>query len=314
VPTSAAADQLRRTFENHHLPAQSSSDRALWLPLILTRSSWYDAMHARLPAPPRRLSELEREVLLNAAAREVAKEIEPPFRLRAGLLVEMLALYDDLRRRDSSVDAFERLLAGELERDAESDRGAERLLKQTRFLAAAFRGYESRRDDIGAVDEYALRTRLLEIPAVRPIRHLVLTVGERSVEAAGFWPADLDLVARVPHLEQIDIVATQATISAGLLDRLQKFMPGFEEGELGPDADEPSEVAARPVLISSSDGKPFTVSRDREDELSSIAASIKRAGGSDLASAGRRAVRRSTRSGIRVRDVEFHARARCRPA
>ncbi len=72
-------------------------------------------MHARLPSPPRRLTDLEREVLLNAAARDVAaSDWSRPFRLRAGLLVEMLALYDDLRRRDSSVDDFERVLAREL--------------------------------------------------------------------------------------------------------------------------------------------------------------------------------------------------------
>ena len=123
-------------------------------------------MHSRLPSPPRRLTDLEREVLLNAAARDAAaSEAEPPFRLRAGLLVEMLALYDDLRRRDSSVDDFERVLVRELERDADDDRGAARLLKQTRFLAAAFRGYEARRDATGAVDEYALRTKLLEVDA-----------------------------------------------------------------------------------------------------------------------------------------------------
>ena len=138
VPSAAAADQLRRTLENHHLQSQSSADRALWLPQILTRSGWYDAMHAGLPVPPRRLSALEREVLLNAAARDASKDIAPPFRLRPGLLVEMLGLYDDLRRRDVAIDTFERLLTRELERDADADRGADRLLKQTTFLAAAF--------------------------------------------------------------------------------------------------------------------------------------------------------------------------------
>ncbi len=72
-------------------------------------------------------------------------------------------------------------------------------------------------------------------------------------------------------LEQIDIVATHATIAAGLLDRLEKFMPGFEEGELSPDPDEPIDHSSRPVLVVASDGARFTVSRDREDELSSIA-------------------------------------------
>ena len=283
VPSAAAADQLRRTFENHRLLASSPADRALVLPQILTRSGWYDAMHSRLPSPPRRLTDLEREVLLNAAARDAAaSEVEPPFRLRAGLLVEMLALYDDLRRRDSSVDDFERVLARELERDADDDRGAARLLKQTRFLAAAFRGYEARRDATGAVDEYALRTKLLEVAPSRPLRHIVVTVGERSVDSAGLWPADLALLTQLPLLEQIDIVATHATIAAGLLDRLEKFMPGFEEGELPHDPDEVVDHSTRPVLIAPSETQSFTVSRDREDELSSIAAAVKTAGPSDL--------------------------------
>jgi RecB family exonuclease len=281
VPSAAAADQLRRTLENHRLLSASSVDRALGMPQILTRSGWYDAMHSRLPSPPRRLTDLEREVLLNAAAREAAAaEVEPPFRLRAGLLVEMLGLYDDLRRRDSSVDDFERVLVRELQRDAEDDRGAARLLKQTRFLAAAFRGYETRRDATDAVDEYALRTKLLEIAPSRPLRQVVVTVGERSVDPAGLWPADLALLTQLPLLEEIDIVATQATIAAGLLDRLEKFMPGFEEGELPHDADD--DHSTRPVLVARSATQSFTVSRDREDELASIAAHVKTTGASDL--------------------------------
>lgn len=284
VPSAAAADQLRRTLENHQLLGGSSADRALFLPQIVTRAGWYDLMHARLPSPPRRLSDLEREVLLNAAARDVAaSDVEPPFRLRAGLLVEMLSLYDDLRRRDSSVDNFERVLVRELERDAEDDRGAARLLKQTRFLAAAFRGYEARRDATGAVDEYALRAKLLEASAAenRALRHVVVTVGERSVDSAGLWPADLALLTQLPHLEQIDIVATHATIAAGLLDRLEKFMPGFEEGELPSDPNEVIDHSV-PVLVVPSETQAFTVSRDREDELASIASKVKAAGGNDL--------------------------------
>ena len=293
VPSAAAADQLRRTLENHRLLPRSASDRALFLPDILTRTGWYDVMHSRLPTPPRRLTELEREVLLNAAARDAAaSDVEPPFRLRAGLLVEMLALYDDLRRRDSSVDNFERVLVRELERDADDDRGAARLLKQTRFLAAAFRGYEARRDATGAVDEYALRTALLEVSASRPFRQIVVTVGERSVDSAGLWPADLALLTQLPHLEQVDIVATHGMIAAGLLERLEKFMPGFEEAQLPDDADEfvddssretsPKHCVGGPVLIAPSDTQVFTVNRDREDELSSIAAMLKAAGGDDL--------------------------------
>ena len=282
VPSAAAADQLRRTLENHRLLGSSTADRAVFLPQILTRSGWYDAMHSRLPSPPRRLTDLEREVLLNAAARDAAaSDAEPPFRLRAGLLVEMLGLYDDLRRRDSSVDAFERVLVRELERDADDDRGAARLLKQTRFLAAAFRGYEARRDATGAVDEYALRAKLLETVPARPLSQIVVTVGERSVDPSGLWPADLALLTQLPSLERIDIVATHATIAAGLHDRLEKFMPGFDEGELPVD-DEVVDHGTRPVLSAPSETQPFTVSRDREDELSSIAAMVKTTGSSDL--------------------------------
>ena len=283
VPSAAAADQLRRTLENHWLLPRSASDRALFLPDILTRAGWYDEMHSRLPSPPRRLTDLEREVILNAAARDAAaSDVEPPFRLRAGLLVEMLALYDDLRRRDSSVDDFERVLVRELERDADDDRGAARLLEQTRFLAAAFRGYEARRDATGSADEYALRTKLLDVSTSRPFRQIVVTVGERSVDSGGLWPADFSLLTQLPHLEQIDIVATHAMIAAGLLDRLQKFMPGFEEAELDGDFDEIADSSAPPVLVAPSDTRIFTVNRDREDELSSIAAVIKGAGGDDL--------------------------------
>ena len=82
VPSAAAADQLRRTLENHRLLGASPADRTLCLPQILTRSGWYDAMHSRLPSPPRRLTDLEREVLLNAVARDIAaSDVEPPFRL-----------------------------------------------------------------------------------------------------------------------------------------------------------------------------------------------------------------------------------------
>jgi RecB family exonuclease len=284
VPTAGAADQLRRTIENQHLLGTTHADRAIVLPQILTRLGWYDAMHARLPAPPRRLTDLEREVLLNAAARDVAKtDVEPPFRLRAGLLVEMLALYDDLRRRDWSVDAFERVLVRELQRDADDDRGAARLLKQTNFLAATFRGYETRRDATGAVDEHALRARLLDTESSRPLRQIVVAVGERSVDPAGLWPADLALLTQLPYLEQIDIVATRATIAAGLLERLEKFMPGFEEAEPPPDPGEMGDRSSRPILIAPAETRAYTLSRDREDELSSIAALVKTAGPADLA-------------------------------
>ena len=268
VPTAAAADQLRRTLEDQ--------------PLILTRLEWYDIMHSRLLAPPPRLNDLEREVLLNGAARDAtASGTGAPFRLRAGLLVEMLAFYDDLRRRGSSVDHFERLLKHDLERDAEADRGADRLLRQTRFLAETFRRYEERRDAIGAVDEHTLRSYLLEAAPVDPLRHVIVTVGDRSIDPFGLWPADFDLLTRLPDLERIDIVATRPVIAAGFLDRIQKFMPGFEESELSDDLRR-SHKRMKPTLIVPETDRAFFVSRDREDELSSIATLLAARAESDL--------------------------------
>ena len=287
VPSAAAADQLRRTFEKDVLEQQRANDRAIALPQILTRAGWYEAMHSRMPVPPRRLSGLEREVLLNAAARQIAaSEIGAPFRLRAGLLVQMLDLYDELRRRHISIDMFERLISGDLERDAGIDRGAERLLRQTTFLAAAFRGYEARLAASGSVDEHALRAQLLlEVPA-RPLRHLIITVGDRSVDAAGLWPADFDLLTRLPLLEHVDVVATRGTIAAGLFDRLQKLLPGFEEADLPLTNQDPP---AAPELIAASD-RPFIVSRDREDELATVARALKCAEASSETALDRRAV------------------------
>ena len=282
VSTAAAADQLRRSLENHALETKSGTDRAVLLPLILTRAGWYDEMHARLASPPRRLSDLEREVLLKAAARQVAESpAGAPFRLRAGLLVEMLGFYDELRRRDVSIDTFERLLTSDLERDADHDRGAERLLRQTRFLAESFRGYEARVIGTGSVDEHGLRAHLLRTEPARPLRHVILTTAERTSDSAGLWPADFELLTRAPLLERVDVVATVGTIAAGFLDRLQKFMPGFEEAEVPAD-ERPADLAGRPVLVTSADGRPFSISRDREDELAMVAVKVKASGSSGL--------------------------------
>ena len=78
------------------------------------------------------------------------------------------------------------------------------------------------------------------------MRRVIVTVGERSMDPAGLWPADIDLLTQIPLLERVDVVATRGTIAAGLFDRLEKFMPGFEEGEL------PEETGSDPVFLSNS--------------------------------------------------------------
>ena len=96
VPTRAAARQLQARLQ--------SAD-------CVTRDELYDRLHARLPNPPRRLTALEREVIAERAAREAAATVEElSFRVRPGLVVEMLRFYDQLRRQSQQVQRFEELI------------------------------------------------------------------------------------------------------------------------------------------------------------------------------------------------------------
>ena len=148
VPTRAAGEQLRRTLEDRLLTPQRP---AIVLPLMGTRGDWYDELASRLAAPPPLLDAFEREVILGAVARGLVDEgVAPPFDIRPGLLAEMLDLYDLVRRLGRSVADFDRNFREELERDRDTDRGAEKLLQQTAFLTAAFNAYETRLAAAGA--------------------------------------------------------------------------------------------------------------------------------------------------------------------
>ncbi len=265
VPTRAAADQLRRTLE--HL-AWTSGAAALCLPLIGTRADLLDALTARLRQPPPSLSAFAREVILGRAAREArARGFEPPFAVRPGLVAEMLALYDALRRQRRTVARFEEFLTDEL--TASDDRGAERLLTQTRFLAEAFRGYDAGVAASGQYDEHGRRERLLAEPADRPITQVIVTVTDRIADPAGLWPADIDLLTRLPGLQRIDVIATEARLTGGWLERVFEELPGIEERAV------PAGGAGRPIcLVPSADEWLFT-SRDREEELAAFARRLK---------------------------------------
>ena len=281
VPTRAAAEQLRRTLENLVLRGDSVDGRRAWaLPELLTRDDWYERMHERLPSAPPRLTEFERDVCGRAATRDAVEAgVEPPFKLRPGLVAEILSLYDDLRRQRRTIDAFERVMARDLEPGADLDRGARRLLHQTRFLVATFRAYEHRVAASERLDEHRLRELLLEEPAVRPFRQVVVTVPDRVAETAGLWVADFDLLARLPGLQQVDVIATQTLLAAGFRERLHELLPGIDEER------ETDLVPRLPVLIAPAleNEKLHFTSRDREEELMAIARSVK---GSPSAGAG----------------------------
>ena len=270
VPTRAAAEQLQLTVASCRVPHAGS---ALALPDLVTRSEFYERLRTSLVPVPPALSAFDRDVMLQAGAHEAITDgAVPPFHLRPPLIGEMLDLYDELRRRQKTPDHFERLLVEELEPRASSDRGAERMLRQTRFLAAAFRSYERRARAAGALDEHGLRERLLEGGHRRRYRRIVLATGDRVLEAGGLWPADFDLLSRADGIESIDIVVTEAQLESGFHERLHDLLPGLEETRVAPA--EPA-VDARVLLAPADEARLHFTSRDREDEAAGVVRRIK---------------------------------------
>lgn len=269
VPTRAAAGQLRRTIEG---AAMRSGRCAVVLPDLFTRADWYERLRAVLPV--RWLTAIEREAMLQAAAHAAITDgIVPPFRLRPALVGEMLALYDELRRHQQRVDDFERLLIEELEPRAPIDRGAERMLRQTAFLAAAFRTYEARVRESGAWDEHLLRAALIESASPLPHARIIVAVGDRGVERGGLWPADFDLLSRAPGLQLIEVLVTEEQLAAGFHERVHALFPGIEEVRL----DHSAPPLDRRTLLVPADGSTLHfVARDREEEVASAVRRIRR--------------------------------------
>lgn len=275
VPTRGAGEQLRRTVEDRLLASRS----VMAWPRVGHRADLYRELMSRAPGAPPGLSEFDREVLLGRLAREVAAAgLEPPFALRPALIAEMLALYDHIRRQARTLDDFDRNLRAELEPAADTDRGAAQLLRQTAFLSAVFAAYEQQLDRIEACDEHRLRRHLLEVRAPRPIEHVVVTVADRIADPDGLWPVDFTLLAQVPGLQRLDVIATEALLSAGFLERVHAALPGLDEvldaGAAAPATGEPS---PSPRLVVPAVDTLVAIARDREEELAAVARRIKSA-------------------------------------
>ena len=262
VPTRAAAAYLLRSIEDRRLAA----DDALVLPDIVTPDELIERLGERLPDRRTRLTDPEREVLAGVACRiAIADGKQPPFRLRPGLVAEIVRFYDTLRHNLKDVDAFERLALGALEPGAAHDRGAERLVRQTRFLAATFRHFEHLVERTGRDDEHAMRSALIAEPSARPWRHVVLSVGDHAFHRHGLLTAHWDLLARVPGLERIDLVATDGVVAGAFHERIHQLLPGIEEVHLAPDTERPG-----PILLVSP-GALAQTARDREEEVAGFA-------------------------------------------
>jgi RecB family exonuclease len=269
VPTRAAARHLLRAIEDRSIPAGG----VLVRPDMATPGELLFRLAGRLDTPPALLTGAEREVLLGVASR-VAREdgTEPPFRLKPALVAEALRFYDELRRHQKDVDAFERLVLGRLEPSAPDDRGAARLAQQTRFLVSAFRTFETLCQESGNVDEHDLRGLLLAGQPSRPYRHLVLAVTSRAFAAIGVPVADWDLLARLPGLERLDVVVTDGSLAGAPHEWFHRMLPGLEEVRF-----EPARPAATPSILVPPDGGLAHVGRDREEEVAGFARRARRA-------------------------------------
>ena len=104
-------------------------------------------------------------MILAAVSRELVDEgLAPPFEIRPGLIAEMLALYDLVRRLGRTVDDFERNFRDELEKDRDIDRGAREAPAADRLSGRRVSRYESRAAAANALDEHALRAVLARTP------------------------------------------------------------------------------------------------------------------------------------------------------
>jgi RecB family exonuclease len=261
VPTSGAAEALGWTFEHRAVPRKGFD--------LLTRDELYARLHERLPSAPPLLTAFEREVLLTRAASAASSGGTPaPFKLRPGLIVEILAFYDELRRRDRTVDDFDRLMIDSLQSSVEIDRGAERLFRQTEFLTATFTRFEAFVEASGRLDEHALRRSLLAQDGLVAYRRVAVTVADQAADPRGLWTADYDMLARLPGLASLDVIATENVLAAGFHERVHDVLPGIEEERLG--AGESVPVLVTPPHAGGDAPTNWFVSRDREEELAEI--------------------------------------------
>ena len=88
----------------------------------------------------------------------------------------------------------------------------------------------------GALDEHALRRRLIEAQPALPFDHVVVAVADRSSDLRGLWPADFDLIGRLHGIAAVDVVMTEETHDAGFRERLERELPGIEERAVSEEA------------------------------------------------------------------------------
>jgi RecB family exonuclease len=275
VPTHSAARQLSRALAIGGT-ATSGQKPASGITHIVTRDDLYTLLQSRLSDCPRRLTVFERDSLMQAAA---STGEGPPFQVRPGLITEMIRFYDQLRRQSQSVKRFHELMEQALGGTApDIDRGAARLLGQTRFLARTFTAYELKVLDSGACDEHTLRERLVRCEQTFSIARAVVTVPDWIADPDGLFSVDFDLLSRLAGLQSIDLVCTETILGSGFHERLHGWWPGIEEvhaSDVAPTASGGSDAKPRLLIPSGAESDAFWFThRDREEELIAVAGRI----------------------------------------
>ena len=186
VPTTGAAWAFDRTLrarlpEGSPLPWVGVADRAL------------RDLAGDLEPPFRVAPRLTREILIEEALLAGASEAEVPPGDPAQLADPLLAFLDEqakdahLRPDGSAFEAFAERTERRLAEAQETDEGAVRLLALTRWLRRTHRRYQEALEAVARVDPGSLRERLLRFaPALGPmlLRTRVLAVGEDALRLA----------------------------------------------------------------------------------------------------------------------------------
>ena len=60
-------------------------------------------------------------------------------------------------------------------------------------------------------------------------RRVVVSVTDQAADPRGLWTADYDLLARLPGLAALDVIATENVLAAGFHERVHDVLPGIEE-------------------------------------------------------------------------------------
>jgi RecB family exonuclease len=280
VPTHGASALLTVAIEER--ARHSSTRAAVVLPTFITPRELASTFATRVipsaVASPPEAREILMEVACQAA---IDGGQEPPFRIRPGLVAEIVAFYDQLLRHGKDVATFERLTLLRLEPGSVEDRGAQRLVAQSRFLAAAFRAFERLSAEYGFLDDRVLRETALANTAEHPWRHVIVGVGDLSRDPFGLSVADWDLLARVPGVEHLDVVVTDGELAGAWHERVHQLLPGIEEVRV--DDAEPHEPKLRVVgsgedSSGSEEGTALAsvlLARDREDEVGALARRVR---------------------------------------